>query len=148
MGRRGGSVPAQPGGSEFHRPKRAWLRTGRTDGYLDANTGVSDQYCDYGFPSRKRHGAKAGSVLTLLIDEHQLVVRFCQKGERARAAEGDSVGVVCGNVAASLRGRFPGEEVWLSTGAGLPKPYGRRVKVKVLEVTPASDSSRNSRGVL
>lgn len=139
MSGRGGSAPTQPGGSEFHRSKRAWLRTGRPDQLprVRPNPPPSDRLSDqYGFVDRKRQGAQAGSVLILLIDGRRWTIRLGDKGESSRAVEGGAVSVVGGSVAKSLRGRLPGEEIWLTTATGLPKPYGRRVQAKVLEVVP------------
>jgi hypothetical protein len=139
MSRRGDSGPTQPGGSEFHRPKRAWQRTGRPDQLprVRSNPPPSDRLRDqYGTVDRKRQGAQAGSVLILLIDGQQWSVRLTDKSEPTQAAEGDAVSITGGSVANSLRGRFPGEEVWLTTATGLPKSYGRRVLARVLEVEP------------
>lgn len=136
MDDRSGPAPTQPGGSYFHRPQRAWHRTGRTDRRSGPNPSarVADQY---GNVNRKRFGAQAGSVLILLIDGREWAVRLPYKGEQTRTAEAGAVRVLSGSVAKALQGRLPGEEVWLITGNGLPKPYGRRVQVRVLEVTPA-----------
>ena len=134
---RGASAPTQPGGSMFHHPQRAWLRSGRPDQLPPQRSSPppSDRLIDqYGTVDRKRQGAQAGNILVLRIDGRQWTIRLAGKGESVARNSSDDVPVARGSVANALRGRFPGEEVWLTTATGLPKPYGRRLQVIVLDV--------------
>lgn len=89
-------------------------------------------------------GAREGCLVTLEASGQTVTVLLTARkrfmdGVMERM-ESDSVGEswevvdMSSALGKSLRGRITGEEVWVVTGSGLPKPHGRRICVRVLRV--------------
>lgn len=124
----------------YRKPQRAWLRTGSGDfGFTKPkyqNQGYSGRI---GNLDRKKAGAQHGFLVVFRLDEASYCLVLGEISSRDDMPE-DLLeqGVIHittpGHWSKALRGRVPDEPLWINSGPGLPRPFGRRVQIIIEEV--------------
>jgi transcription elongation GreA/GreB family factor len=85
--------------------------------------------------------AQVGTIVVLKIDGKHWAIQLVGDGPNAPTTtvpEVDglraTVVPISASVGKALNGKSVGDPLWLVTAPGLPKPFGRRVKAKVIKI--------------
>ena len=131
--------PTQSYDTHFRNSQRAWLRTGDTEFGTTKPKHRRSETQSFGNLDRKRGGIQSGHLVVFAHGTQAFCFRYgdtLSKDELPPDMLEQGILVISKACqwATAVRGRVEGESLWIITGPGLPKPYGRRIEVTILSI--------------